>query len=133
MIWRIVDNDLRQASADLVASWGYFRAIEVDEVEGSSWFAYCRNDDQPIGFLWYTDGPEDDSLAAHTCTKPSDRGRISSPNVMRAVELFAGILGANRVYSVLDDSVPRVEVIKRWLRKRGWTDHQYGMCRKIGE
>lgn len=137
MIWRRVPDEDRPGCAEQVERWGYFRTVSQAEVYGCTWFALCRKEadgeDEGVALLWFTAAPESDALAAHICSDPIERGNLSTPDQMHAVEVIAGLLGADRVYSVLVGAKDlRVEVVKRWLRIRGWREHEYGMCREIG-
>lgn len=130
--------------APLIAAWagiwGYPRELSAEEVHTSQWYLLSGSSDT-IGVAWFHRCPDPcpgDWWAIHAIAEPAARRRgvIGTQEIMRKLEGIAETLGAVRLYSLvpkeLRGSGLPVDTMRRYLRKRGWSEDPLGAYIDLG-
>ncbi len=136
MIFREVPVVERPECANIVKSWGYPREITDADVQGT-WIKALEpgNGKRLMGLAWFTPGPDPRSVSLHA-TGLSSLQPLGTEKNLHALEVIAGLMGADRLYACLmpehaAQGVPAA-AMHRYLRIRGWHEDEWGSYREIG-
>jgi hypothetical protein len=138
VIYREVPERARSVFADMAYGWGYPRKIQDEEIEAGTWIMAleCPGSDA-VGLAWFTPGPTQTppSVSLHAIGLPG-HGMIGTDRNLHALQVIAGLMGADRLYAILQPSdipagVP-VGAMRRYLRMRGWHEDDWGAYCEIG-
>lgn len=108
------DVDCARA-AELVAKWGYPRAIESAEVELGYWYLYGA--EVVIWYCWLVEDPG--TLLVHLCMDPGVRSRVYPRRFLVGLEILGEALGAERLMFVSADPVRDGDVLG-YVERLGW-------------
>lgn len=118
MIIREIPADERKLAALKAIAWGFPRPIEWREWADGVWIT----DEPQTGIAWLVKGPlHENHWLLHAQTAPHTGVRLPSPDVLRAIRVTAGLLGATRVYAGLGEMRPGW---RRWLMRSGFFEKQ---------
>lgn len=95
MIIREIPAESRKFAAVKAIAWGFPRQITWAEIADGVWIT----DEPQTGIAWLTRWVEEGHWALHAQLAPHDGVRLPSLEVLSAIRITAGLIGAKRVYA----------------------------------
>lgn len=102
MIIREIPPEQRKLAALKCVSWGFPRQITWAEIADGIWIT----DEPQTGIAWLVKWIGEGHYALHAQLAPHEGVRLPSLEVIRAIRVTAGLIGAKRVYAALGEARP---------------------------
>ena len=134
---RRIDGDAREHFAEIVAQWGYPRAVSEREISTGAWYT---NGDAIVWYVWPLPAGVapppgfEDVLAVHGIADPQRKAQALTPRMAVALEVIGELLGAHKLYSLIPRETPNmpVKAMRRYLRRYGWVEDEFGSYKLLG-
>lgn len=127
-----IDDDERQAMADVVEKWGYPRGIGPDEVALGLWLAYGRHcvvlmmpniDPEHLDTLDEGSGPIE--VALHICIEPEYRSRLSARGCFNGLRAITEACYPQLKRIIAEPIGPDAAKCEQYLERLGYRVEEY--------